>query len=360
MGLLDWFKSNKKAPPSSSSGLTRPPDVTRPFGRTQHPPGHTPAPTAAVSANAGREQKKNARYMRRELLYGIVRESMIRSGVLSAGYKFKALALDPRGLQFIVMVDLATEFGGNPDRWGEIEALIAQSAKNRHGVVVSAVYWRLTDQLTLTKTAGVGGAPLPSENVAHPPLHPNLQHSGLATGNSAPPPSSMAQAATVGLAAGAIGAAAAAAAQQAARSAAPARPPTPDHRSAPPISRPMPLFPEGSDDDTDAALDLSLDHPATERTQAMQPGSGRFEPIAVDEVEAFKRALAAGAGPLRAQPAVQRAAPTVQTRAPVKPPAAPAASGNNVMLLTGFEDTEAVDPDFAPPALGTTQYGELR
>ena len=97
MSLFSWFA---RKPPSStralSSGLSRS-DETRPLGRGQSIPG---TQKATISA----DPKKNARYMRRELLYAIVRESMVRFGVLSAGYKFKALALDPRGLKFMVMV----------------------------------------------------------------------------------------------------------------------------------------------------------------------------------------------------------------------------------------------------------------
>ena len=69
---------------------------------------------------------------RRELLYAVVRDAMTRAGVLSAGYKFKVLSLDARGRQFLVMVDLARNHGGetsapgrdrSPDRPGRQVAL---------------------------------------------------------------------------------------------------------------------------------------------------------------------------------------------------------------------------------------------
>src|SRR5574343_431788 len=50
------------------------------------------------------------------LLYTVVRDAMVRAGVLSASYKFKVLSLDQRGRQFLVMMDLAREYGGETAR----------------------------------------------------------------------------------------------------------------------------------------------------------------------------------------------------------------------------------------------------
>jgi hypothetical protein len=258
--------------------------------------------------------------MRRELLYGIVRESMVRAGVLSASYKFKALALDPRGLQFLVMVDIAKEFGGNSERFIEIELMIAQSAKIRHGIMVTAVYWRLNESVQ------VGGSVKP-----------------IAATASAP-------------AGAAAAVAAVAAVQPAAKPAAAAAPAV--------ASMPMPLFP-GSDSGPAHLEPAVADH------------LPNFDPVADDEVDAFKRALAAGAGtppqvaplqhpqmrpvPTPAAPAVQLPQTKAQPMAqPIKAAAAAAAQPQSYTLLTGYEDTEMIDPDFAPPALGNTQYGELR
>jgi len=66
---------------------------------------------------------------RRELLYGVVRNAMIRAGILSASYKFKVLSLDPRGREFVVMMDLASECVAHPGRLSGIEALISEAAK---------------------------------------------------------------------------------------------------------------------------------------------------------------------------------------------------------------------------------------
>ncbi len=101
---------------------------------------------------------------RRELLYTVVRDAMIRAGVLSASYKFKVLSLDGRGRQFLVMVDLARIERGETSRLAEIEALIAQNAKARHDIVVTAVYWRTNEHVAV-------GDPktLPKHFASHPP-----------------------------------------------------------------------------------------------------------------------------------------------------------------------------------------------
>jgi hypothetical protein len=94
-------------------------------------------------------KRKSDRAARRELLYAVVREAMVRAGVLSASYKFKVLSLDSEGRQFLIMVDLARGAGGDTANLAEIEALIAQSAKARHDMQVTAVYWRVNDHVAV-------------------------------------------------------------------------------------------------------------------------------------------------------------------------------------------------------------------
>jgi hypothetical protein len=73
---------------------------------------------------------------------------------LSASYKFKVLSLDPRGEQFMVMMDLSQEFGGQAERLAEIEVMIAQSAKSRYNIRVTAVYWRFNELVSVVRPAG--------------------------------------------------------------------------------------------------------------------------------------------------------------------------------------------------------------
>lgn len=146
MSLFSWLSPKKKkhahaAGPSSgpaSSGLSRM-ESTKPYAGTRQPP----------VANAQPANRKNERMARRELLYTVVREAMMHAGVLSSSYKFKVLSLDARGRQFLVMVDLAAGAGGETMRLAEIEALIAQHAKTRHDILVSAVYWRSNEHVAV-------------------------------------------------------------------------------------------------------------------------------------------------------------------------------------------------------------------
>src|SRR5262245_18297963 len=100
MSLFSWLMPGKKPAKQhtqpDSSGLSRV-DPTRPYGKEGGGPNGQPA------------NRKSERMARRELLYGVVRECMMRASVLSASYKFKVLSLDSRGRQFLVMVDLARE-----------------------------------------------------------------------------------------------------------------------------------------------------------------------------------------------------------------------------------------------------------
>lgn len=159
MSLFSWLIPSRKpsrpaSPPPDSSGLSRM-ESTRPIAPSRR---NAPAP----AANAQPANRKNERIARREMLYGVVREAMVRAGVLSSGYKFKVLSLEPHGRQFLVMVDVARGFGDDTARLAEIEALIAQNAKARHGIVVTAVYWRMNEHVAvgapLTRTAALRAA----------------------------------------------------------------------------------------------------------------------------------------------------------------------------------------------------------
>ena len=169
--MFSWFSKKKSdAHPSvlHSSGLSRL-DSTKPYAAVRNGSGG-----AAQPAN-----RKQERMERRELLYAVVREAMVRAGVLSSSYKFKVLSLDPRGRQFMVMVDLAYGGGADTNRLAEIEAMIAQQAKSRYDILVSAVYWRANDHVALGDTVHVNTPQRPP--ISRPaPLHAEARHSGPA------------------------------------------------------------------------------------------------------------------------------------------------------------------------------------
>ncbi|WP_332825612.1 hypothetical protein [Ramlibacter sp.] len=180
MSLFNWFSPQKKkaeapggAPPHS--GMSRL-DSSKPHGGSRH--HGTPSSSA----------RKQERLERRELLYAVVRESMVRAGVLSSSYKFKVLSLDPRGRQFMVMVDLAQGAGSDTNRLAEIEKAVAQSAKARFDIAVSAVYWRASEHVAIGDPAHpthpvqlaqrAAQAQPPTSRPA--PLHPDATESGPA------------------------------------------------------------------------------------------------------------------------------------------------------------------------------------
>ena len=150
MSLMSWLFPTKKRSRSAP-----------------HSGGNSDTPRKASKEGAGSggshsARRKGERTARRELLYAVVREAMVRAGVLSASYKFKVLSLDGHGRQYLVMMDLAREFGGGADRLSEIEALIAQSAKSRHDILVTAVYWRLNEHVAVG-SAGLQQRARPSQ-----------------------------------------------------------------------------------------------------------------------------------------------------------------------------------------------------
>jgi hypothetical protein len=306
MSVLSWLFPGKVAKRRvlmpDSSGMSRT-EATRPVASAKNTPVGAAAATGGHAAN-----RKNERMARREMLYNVVRESMVRAGVLSASYKFKVLSLDARGRQFLVMMDLAREFGGQTEGLSEIEALIAQSAKSRYDIVVSAVYWRINDHVAVGNTPqlrAVTAAPAPVES------QPGLlesQPGALEPHAAMPAPVARPIAAAV-----------------AARTAT-------QESSSEAVTEPAPL-------------------------QAVPAPPNRFQPIQADEVAAFKRALAAGV-PTPARATAAAVAATAAAAA-VGVASAKVTGPRNITLLTGYEETEMPDPDVPMPALSATQYGDL-
>jgi hypothetical protein len=225
MSLFSWFSPRKNPePPASmmpSSGLSRM-DSTKPFNASR------------MAGSAQPANRKHERMARRELLYSVVRESMVRAGVLSSSYKFKVLSLDARGRQFLVMVDLAQGAGNDTTRLAEIEAMVAQSAKNRHDILVTAVYWRSNEHVV------VGEPAAPRQAAVLPRV---LQPAPLAAERPARPVAPIARA-------------------------------VPPVARAPVVSRPAPLETES-------------------RPVELQAAPPKFEPLHPEEVAAFQRVLAA-------------------------------------------------------------------
>ena len=317
MSLFSWF-SRKPAPPKAKprsagaepSGLLNA-DATVPLA-----PGRPGQPLLQPVPPEHAANRKNERMERRELLYTVVRDAMVRAGVLSASYKFKVLSLDQRGRQFLVMMDLAREYGGETARLSEIEALIAQTAKTRYDILVTAVYWRINDHVA------VG---LPQKGIT-PTTVPSATAPQGVVRKPVPAP---------------VPAAPAPVAAPASSLLFPAEPaarfpttPTALGRTPSGTTAPAPLLPASN---TGPAPLAPASAPA------------RFEPIEADEVAAFKRALADAAGRAPVAPAAA-ARPGVAVRSgPLLPPS----------HSTDFADTEMPGSDGQSTALSTTQYGEL-
>lgn len=166
MSLFNWFTVRKPRPTLPPAPAARRP-ATRPS-----PLAPEPRPAAAAPP-----QRKQERGPRRELLFGVVREAMVRAGVRSSSYRFKVLALDGAGHPFLVMVDVAP---GSADavRMARIEGAITRVARARHAVDVQGVYWRIHEGLRLPQRPEDGRAEAP--DTAHP--QPAAQNYGLLTG----------------------------------------------------------------------------------------------------------------------------------------------------------------------------------
>lgn len=177
MSLFGWFSKKTQAPPpaaeSSSLGHM---DATQPYSHNSKSRSKG-APNSVPGSPANR---KHERLERRELLYAVVRESMTRAGLLSTSYKFKVLSLDSRGRQYLIMMDMARQNVGDPQRLADMESHIAKVAKSRHDILVTAVYWRVNEHVTagLARSSGLAAtAPdsKPAPVVAAAPAAPRYE-----------------------------------------------------------------------------------------------------------------------------------------------------------------------------------------
>jgi hypothetical protein len=325
MAWLNWFTGKNNKPRADARGFhsdvltSQQMDNTRPMSGARSSTGA--AQPAAAASSQRLEQRRTERNAKRELLFQVVRESMVRVGVLSSAFKFKVLSLDQRGRSFLVMIELSAEFSGEVEKLAEIENMIAQTARHRFEIIVQAVYWRYFN--TANAAAVPASAPAPLLGAVH--HAPISRPAPLFAMEGAAPAAPMAASAAH---AAALQAASAATQKTAA------------------ITGSFPII--GATASQKAA------------GIASQPKPSQDE-LSDDEVAAFRRALAAGAAQAMAAPsaaAPKAAAPTAKA-APA--PAAPSTldKARSKLLLTGYEDTEMADDD-PMPALSGTQYGELR
>lgn len=149
MSIFNRFLTLFRSKPDLANGPayvdSRMPGASSPQTETKHA-GRSPMGQA--------DSHKNVRLERRELIYSVVRDAMLRVGVLAATYKFKVLSLDSQGSQYVIMMDLANPSVCDAARLAEIEALIAHMAKARHDMLITALYWRFSEQVTAGLSRG--------------------------------------------------------------------------------------------------------------------------------------------------------------------------------------------------------------
>ena len=106
----------------------------RSFGKT--------APEAGPPGRGGGLDERMAR--RRESVEQAVAEAMTGAGVLSSAYRREARAVDLRGHQFKVSIDLPRELASiTTGNLAQIGVIIANKAKAKNAGEVIGVYWRV-------------------------------------------------------------------------------------------------------------------------------------------------------------------------------------------------------------------------
>ena len=159
MSIFNWFGTKKPARATAEadrSGLE--PRATK--GSRKSDDGAT---SKSVGGPSG-QQANSPKNGQEEQLRLVVSDSMIRAGVLGRSYKFKVLPHEGHGRQVVIMMDLAEPLAGDITRLAEIEALMAQAAKMRYDILITSVYWRMSEQVT------AGLSPISATPQAHPAM----------------------------------------------------------------------------------------------------------------------------------------------------------------------------------------------
>lgn len=179
MSFLRWFgkkMGSSETAPEASSDLGQV-DITLPINRLTQ----LQSPT---DRSSDVNSRRNERLERRELLYGVVRECMTATGILSSSYKFKVLSLDSSGRKYLIMVDMPREFLSNPSDFAEAEGTIARNAKERYDILVTAVYWRINELVSAAGVAAqrtaVPGVHLAKKEPAGEPAHASAERAPYA------------------------------------------------------------------------------------------------------------------------------------------------------------------------------------
>lgn len=108
------------------------------------PPQAIKATTPTAPTKSAHTSHKEQRAQRREQLFGLVRENMIRAGVLSSAYKFKVLTLDSLGQSFIVLIDVqGRAFKHDAATLAHLESQLQSLCHERLDLTVKNVYWRI-------------------------------------------------------------------------------------------------------------------------------------------------------------------------------------------------------------------------
>jgi hypothetical protein len=346
MSWFNWFSSKKTPALANSRGApsdvltSQQMDFTRPM--TGSKTSHGAAQPAAAASAQRLEQRRTERNTKRELLFHVVCESMLRVGVLSSAFKFKVLSLDQRGRSFLVMIELSAEFSGEVEKLAEIENMIAQTARHRFDIIVQAVYWRYFNGASAAVHAA-SSAPASLLGAIHAPISRPTPLFSLDSSPSASAPEPSVHASSTAYAE--------TQSNQVVKAASPV---------SPNITRSFPIIAATASQREAAAKSLP-EHNASQ------------DDLGDDEIAAFRRALAAGAAQdamvinalipnatshTIAQVASQMPASTIMP-ATKSLGLSTLDKARSKLLLTGYEDTEITDDD-PLPALSGTQYGELR
>jgi hypothetical protein len=117
------------------------------FSNSKSPRSEAGGPeTAPVKMNLDERME-----FRREMLFEAIKVTMQAHGILSASYKFRVVRSDRRGHQYLVLVDLSTDFlhnrEGRREQLAALGAALAKNAAARYDILVSGVYWQVNGQL---------------------------------------------------------------------------------------------------------------------------------------------------------------------------------------------------------------------
>lgn len=144
MRVLNWIFGIPNAPISQSDGA---PSSSLPSRLHTKP--------ASIETKATKKNNSAQRVIQRDRVSSVIREVLAGADIQNSTAKYKVMTVDSLSVEFIALVELGREVPKRSERAAELGASIILNARQKFGVNVTGIYWKLDEFEVPTANASV-------------------------------------------------------------------------------------------------------------------------------------------------------------------------------------------------------------